>query len=123
MTTDVADEFVYKPRLYKALYGIYYATEGFATTGILTFLPFYLTDYLLFADGLAGILLAIAAIPGYVKIIYGIVSDSYPIGRFGHRRGYVLISIPLVLIGWKDWPKIHALLHLGGRGTVTLGSS
>jgi MFS family permease len=100
MTSDLLDAFVYKPKLYKALYGIYYATEGFATTGILTFLPFYLTDYLLFSEGFAAIMLAIAAIPGYVKIIYGIVSDAYPIGRFGHRRGYVLVSIPLVLVGW-----------------------
>jgi MFS family permease len=100
MVMDSTEEFVYKPRLYKALYGIYYATEGFATTGILSFLPYYLTDYLLFTEGFAGILLAIAAIPGYVKIIYGVISDSYPVSKFGHRRGYVLISIPLVLGAW-----------------------
>ena len=100
MVMETPEEFVYKPKLYKALYGIYYATEGFATTGILTFLPFYLTDYLSFTEALAGILLATAAIPGYVKIIYGLVSDSYPVGRFGHRRGYVLISIPLILGAW-----------------------
>jgi MFS family permease len=100
MAIDSMEGFVYKPKLYKALYGIYYATEGFATTGILSFLPYYLTDYLFFTEGFAGIMLAIAAIPGYVKIIYGVVSDSYPIGKYGHRRGYVLISIPLIIGAW-----------------------
>jgi ACS family glucarate transporter-like MFS transporter len=104
MTTDWDDEFVYRPKLYKALYGIYYATEGFATSGILMFLIDYLRINLLITGLYAGIILAITAIPGYIKVVYGLISDSNPIGRFGYRRGYVLVSIPLILGGWLLFP-------------------
>lgn len=97
-------EFLYQPGRFKGLYAFYYATQGFATTGILMFLPIYLRDVILFDELLVGLILAFGAIPGYLKVIYGYASDSMPIGRFGHRRPYVLISIPLIIVGWLLLP-------------------
>jgi PAT family beta-lactamase induction signal transducer AmpG len=96
--------FVYKTRLNKGLYAFYYATEGFATTGILTFLPLYVRNYLSIPEDILGILLAIAAIPAFIKVVYGLVSDSRPIGGMGHRRPYVLMSIPMTIGAWLLFP-------------------
>ncbi len=115
-------DYEYKPRLFKGLYGFYYATEGFATTGILMFLPLFLRDVILFDELLVGVILALGAIPGYLKIVYGLASDSKPIGRWGHRRPYVLISIPLIIGGWLLLPfATEALLFIAIIFITTLG--
>jgi PAT family beta-lactamase induction signal transducer AmpG len=98
------EPFVYRKRLNKTLYAFYYATEGFATTGILTFLPLYIRNYLFIPEEVLGILLAIAAIPAFIKVVYGLISDSRPIGGMGHRRPYVLISIPMTIGAWLLFP-------------------
>ncbi|MFW9920748.1 MAG: hypothetical protein ACFFED_14180, partial [Candidatus Thorarchaeota archaeon] len=71
MEVTSATDFEYRPKLFKGLYGFYYATEGFATTGILMFLPLYLRDIILFDELLVGLILALGAIPGYLKVFYG----------------------------------------------------
>ncbi len=47
---------------------------------------------------------ALAMIPWYVKIIYGIISDAVPIGRFGRRRPYIAAGALLSLLGWVLLP-------------------
>jgi len=115
-------EFVYRPRLFKGLYGLFYATEGFATTGILMFLPVYMADILLWPELTIGILLAIGAIPGYLKVVYGFASDSKAIGGLGNRRPYVLISLPLIVGGWFILPfATEAILFTAVVFITTLG--
>ncbi|MDF1540643.1 MAG: MFS transporter [Candidatus Thorarchaeota archaeon] len=122
MSLENPTDFEYKPRLYKALYALFYATEGFATTGILLFLPVYMADQLLFDEITIGVLLAIGAIPGYLKVVYGFASDSKSLGRFGYRRGYVLISIPLIVGGWLILPfALDAILFTTVVFITTLG--
>jgi len=101
---EIQGEFTYHPRLFKGLYGFYYATEGFSTTGILMFLPLFLRDVILFPELLVGLIMAVGAIPSYLKVVYGLASDSKAIGRWGHRKPYVLISIPLIILCWLFLP-------------------
>ncbi len=122
MTLDSSSNFVYRPRLFKGLYAFYYATEGFATTGILMFLPLFLRDIILFDELLVGLILALGAIPGYLKVFYGFASDSKPLGGLGHRRPYVLISIPLIIVGWLLLPfATEALFFITIIFITTLG--
>ncbi|MGY5857764.1 MAG: MFS transporter [Candidatus Thorarchaeota archaeon] len=104
MAIESETDFVYRPRLFKGLYALFYATEGFATTGILMFLPTYMADVLYWPELTIGIILAVGAIPGYLKVVYGFASDSKSIGGMGNRRPYVLLSIPLLVGGWFILP-------------------
>ncbi|MHA1928629.1 MAG: MFS transporter [Candidatus Thorarchaeota archaeon] len=104
MAVEATPEYKERPRKNKALYGIYYATEGFAAGGIIMFLSDYLINVLGYPSYYAGILLAIGLSPSYFKIVYGLLSDSRSIGNMGNRRPYVLISIPLIIIGWLLFP-------------------
>ncbi|MHA1907202.1 MAG: MFS transporter [Candidatus Thorarchaeota archaeon] len=122
MTLANDQEFVYQPKLFKGLYGLYYATEGFASTGILMFLPVYMADILLWPELTIGLLLAIGAIPGYLKVVYGFASDSKAMGRFGKRRSFVLIAIPLIIGGWFILPfATEAILFTSVVFVTTLG--
>jgi DHA2 family methylenomycin A resistance protein-like MFS transporter len=86
------------------------------------FLPLYLLNDLLFPEQLIGVVLAIGAAPGYVKILYGFLSDSRQIGNYGYRRGYVLISIPLIVGGWLILPfAVDAVLFTTVLFITTLG--
>ncbi|MHA1928557.1 MAG: MFS transporter [Candidatus Thorarchaeota archaeon] len=122
MELESDTEFVYRPRLFKGLYALFYATEGFATTGILMFLPIYMADVLLWPELTIGILLAVGAIPSYLKVVYGFASDSKSIGGMGNRRPYVLISLPLIVGGWFILPfATDAILFTAVILITTLG--
>lgn len=104
MEVGLHQDYESSPRRNKGLFGFYYATEGFAAGGIAMFLSQYLIEILGFSSDYAGILLAIGLSPSYLKIAYGLLSDSVSIGNLGYRRPYVLLSIPLIIGGWLLFP-------------------
>jgi MFS family permease len=71
----------------------------------------------------------IMMIPWLIKIVFGILSDTVKVGKFGRRKPYILIAGLLGLIGWGLMPfytEPHWSIMLVGMlvtGSVALGDT
>ncbi len=89
-------------RVYFSMFLFYYIVEG-SNNGLLSiFVPFFLIK-----SELPGInepfiltLATFTAIPFTIKIIWGVISDRFPIGRLGRRRPYISAFIILCGACW-----------------------
>jgi len=93
-------ESAWKPSLYYTIYGLFYFAQGLAMTAGPLWIPVYLREVFNLSPAVVTSTWALAMMPWYVKIIYGIISDAAPIGRFGRRRPYIAIGALLSLGGW-----------------------
>ncbi|MCE7735576.1 MAG: folate/biopterin family MFS transporter [Candidatus Heimdallarchaeota archaeon] len=79
----------------------FYLGEGYSLGTLLLVVPLYVTRVFDVDTSTAGIATAFAGIPWLIKILYGLITDKYPIGKYGRRKPYLLIiailSIPLWL--------------------------
>lgn len=77
----------------KLFYG--FGNLGYSVIGqtVSNFFMFFATSVLGISGTLVGIAVAISTIwDGLSDTIIGYISDKYPIGKFGHRNGYMLIA-------------------------------
>lgn len=77
----------------KLFYG--FGNLGYSVIGqtVSNFFMFFATSVLGVSGTLVGIAVAISTIwDGLSDTIIGYISDKYPIGKFGHRNGYMLIA-------------------------------
>ena len=102
METSIAEprETAWKPSLYYTMYGLFYFAQGVAMTVGPLWIPVYLREVFHLSPAVVTSTWALAMMPWFVKIIYGIISDAVPIGRFGRRRPYIAIGALLSLAGW-----------------------
>jgi PAT family beta-lactamase induction signal transducer AmpG len=99
-------ELAWKPRLYYTMYGLFYFAQGLAMTAGPLWIPVYLREVFNLSPAVVTSTWALAMLPWYVKIIYGIMSDAVPIGRFGRRRPYIAAGALLSLLGWVLLPML-----------------
>lgn len=97
-------ETAWKPSLYYAIYGLFYFAQGLAMTVGPFWVPVYLREVFHLSPAVVTSTWALAMMPWYAKIIYGIISDAVPIGKFGRRRPYIAIGALLSLVGWVLLP-------------------
>ena len=84
---------------YLGIQSIFYFAQGAAFTGVIL-IPVFLQNQLgLTAEDAIGAQ-SMIMIPWYIKIIFGLTSDNYPIGRFGRRKPYILIAGIMGVVGW-----------------------
>jgi len=89
-------------RRYFATFLFYYIVEG-SNNGLFSiFVPVFLIK-----SGLPGVnepfiltLATFTAIPFTIKIIWGVISDRFPIGHLGRRRPYISIFIIICGVSW-----------------------
>jgi PAT family beta-lactamase induction signal transducer AmpG len=104
MSIAESRETAWKPSLYYTIYGLFYFAQGLAMTAGPLWIPVYLREVFHLSPAVVTSTWALAMLPWYVKIIYGILSDAVPIGRFGRRRPYIAIGALLSLVGWALLP-------------------
>jgi len=72
---------------------------------------------------------AVMMIPWLIKIVFGILSDTVKIGKFGRRKPYILIAGVIGVIGWTTLPLYSAphwsIIFVGMlvTGSVALGDT
>ncbi len=88
-------------KAYFSMFLFYYVVEG-SNNGLLSvFVPLYLIKSLPGID--EGFILTLATfvtIPFTIKIIWGAISDRFPIGHLGRRRPYISVFIILCGVCW-----------------------
>ncbi|MHA1110367.1 MAG: MFS transporter [Promethearchaeota archaeon] len=82
---------------------LFYFAQGAAFAAILLIAPF-LEDTLGYTSDQALTLQSVMMIPWLIKIIFGILSDTVKIGKFGRRKPYILIASVIGIIGWSTLP-------------------
>ncbi|MHA1717938.1 MAG: MFS transporter [Promethearchaeota archaeon] len=84
---------------YLVIQGIFYFAQGGAFAAIMMMVVF-LQDHLgvesVKAIGYQSLIMS----PWYIKIIFGFISDKFPIKNFGKRRPYILLAGIFGLVGW-----------------------
>lgn len=86
---------------YMLIIGYFYFGQGYSLASMVLLLPLYMKDELEIGNYSRSILVsAIIIFPWYIKVIFGIVTDNYPIGRFGRRKPYLVISAVFSIFGW-----------------------
>ncbi len=79
------------------MFGLLYFTQGTVLGYFLSVNALYFRD-----NGLSGLDLGIfgtiAMIPFVIKILYGMLSDRYPLFGMGHRKPYILIGLLVQII-------------------------
>ncbi|MEM4735043.1 MAG: MFS transporter [Candidatus Thorarchaeota archaeon] len=83
---------------YLVIQGLFYFAQGIAM-GALFFLTAFL-DYLSIDPFGRIVIQAVIWAPWYLKVIFGIVSDSVPIRHMGRRKPYIFLAGVLGAIGW-----------------------
>ena len=86
---------------YLVIQGMFYFAQGVAFAALLL-LPVIMSDYLdnPTSPEQAITYQSLIMIPWYIKLLYGLLSDNVPFGKFGRRRPYILIAGLLGVVGW-----------------------
>ncbi len=107
---------------------LFYFSQGAAFAAILVIAPF-LEDKLLYTPTEALRLQSLMMIPWFIKILFGILSDTVKFGKFGRRKPYILIAGIIGIAGWSTLPLYtvqHWTVVLVGMlvtGSVALGDT
>ena len=86
---------------YFFIIGYFYFGQGYALASLALFLPLYIKDELGVGNYTQSIAISSIIIsPWYFKILFGILSDNFPIGQFGRRKPYFVIATLFSVQGW-----------------------
>ncbi len=123
MSTEIPSQYSVWRDGYLGIQGLFYFAQGVAM-GALFFLTAFL-DYLLLSPFERIVVQAIIWFPWYVKIIFGILSDNFPIKKYGRRKPYIFAAGVLGLIGWITLPlhTIYSAVLLVSGILASLGTS
>ena len=107
---------------------LFYFSQGAAFAAILLIAPF-LEDTLGYAQTDALRLQSVMMIPWFIKILFGILSDTVKIGKFGRRKPYILLAGIIGIIGWSTMPLYTTqhwsvvIIGMFVTGSVALGDT
>jgi MFS family permease len=108
---------------YLSIFGIFYLGQGYSLGSLVLLLPLYMFEELEVATpGKSAVIAAVILIPWYVKILFGIVSDNFNVGKFGRRKPYLVIATLISAFGWLILPipsEVNFLFILAGFGIST----
>ncbi|MHA2503325.1 MAG: MFS transporter [Candidatus Kariarchaeaceae archaeon] len=85
---------------YLVLIGFFYAGQGYALGSMVLLLPLYILNEL--DIGVRSEAVAISALiifPWYIKFVFGIISDYFPIRNY-RRKPYLIVATLFSLLGW-----------------------
>ena len=118
---DINLEGKYWKEWYLVIQGFFYFVQGGAFAAIMMMVVF-LQDQLGVESTDAIKYQSLIMLPWFIKIIFGFVSDKFPIRNFGKRRPYILLAGIFGLIGWftfanftvfSEWVIITGILTAG----------
>jgi len=78
----------------------FYLGEGYSLGTLLLVVPLYVTRVFAVDTSTASLATAFAGVPWLIKIVYGLFTDKFPIGKFGRRKPYLLIIAVLSIPSW-----------------------
>ena len=88
----------WKP-IFPIIQAFFYFGEGYSLFTLQLIVPLYVLNVVKLGTDKAALATAFAGIPWLIKILYGLISDKFPIGKFGRRKPYLLLigvfAIPL----------------------------
>ncbi|TFH30717.1 MAG: hypothetical protein E4G98_01525 [Promethearchaeota archaeon] len=84
---------------YLVIQGVFYFVQGGAFAAIMMMVVF-LQDQLGVESTKAIGYQSLILLPWYIKIVFGFVSDKYPIKNLGKRHPYIFLAGIFGLIGW-----------------------
>ncbi|OLS23439.1 MAG: Folate-biopterin transporter [Candidatus Heimdallarchaeota archaeon LC_2] len=108
---------------YMLVIGYFYFGQGYSLASMVLLLPLYMKDELEIGSYSRSIVIsAIIIFPWYFKVVFGIITDNYPIGKYGRRKPYLIISTLFSIIGWLTLGihnSVNALFILSGISLAT----
>jgi MFS family permease len=91
---------------YLLIQGVFYFAQGVAM-GALFFLTAFL-DYLSVGPFQRIVVQAVIWLPWYLKIVFGVLSDNFPLAGYGRRKPYIFMAGLFGVIGWVTLP-LHSV--------------
>ena len=86
---------------YMIIMSIFYAGQGFALGSLTLLLPLYINNDLNVGSYASAVIISTIIItPWFIKFVFGLLTDNYPIGRLGRRKPYLIIATLISAIGW-----------------------
>ena len=86
---------------YMIIMSIFYAGQGFALGSLTLLLPLYINNDLNVGSYASAVIISTIIItPWFIKFVFGLLTDNYPIGRLGRRKPYLIIATVISAIGW-----------------------
>lgn len=86
---------------YMLVMSIFYTGQGFSLGSLTLLLPLYINNDLNVGSYAAAVIISTIIItPWFIKFVFGLMTDNYPIGRFGRRKPYLIIATLISAIGW-----------------------
>ena len=86
---------------YMLVMSIFYGGQGFSLGSLTLLLPLYINNDLNVGSYAAAVIISTIIItPWFIKFFFGLLTDNYPIGRFGRRKPYLIIATIFSAIGW-----------------------
>ncbi len=108
---------------YMLIIGYFYFGQGYSLASMVLLLPLYMKDELEIGNYSRSVLIsAIIIFPWYIKVVFGVITDNYPIGKFGRRKPYLIISTIFSMIGWLTLglhDSVNILFVLSGVSLAT----
>lgn len=94
----------YTPSQFKSwfmsIFSIFYLGQGYSLGSLVLLLPLYIRNEMGKSYTEAVTISTLIITPWFVKFLFGLISDNYPIGKFGRRKPYLIIATVFSAIGW-----------------------
>ncbi|MDH5644869.1 MAG: MFS transporter [Candidatus Heimdallarchaeota archaeon] len=84
-----------------SIFSLFYLGQGYSLASLALLLPLYILNELgarTYAESYT--ISAIMLFPWYIKIVFGLISDNFPISKFGRRKPYLMIATLFSAFGW-----------------------
>ncbi|MHA2274743.1 MAG: MFS transporter, partial [Candidatus Kariarchaeaceae archaeon] len=86
---------------YMGIIGYFYFGQGYSLASMVLLLPLYIRSDLEAGNYTKSVVYSVIIIfPWYVKVIFGLITDNYTIGRYGRRKPYLIIATIFSIFGW-----------------------
>lgn len=105
--------------------GFFYLSQGYSLGSLVLLLPLYISGVLEESYSKAVGISTIIIIPWYIKFIFGILSDNYPILGLGRRKPYLILATVFLVLGWLTIgnQEIVNILFLLSGFSLAIGSA
>ncbi|MCY3410232.1 MAG: MFS transporter [Candidatus Heimdallarchaeota archaeon] len=97
---------------YLVIMAFFYLGQGYSLGSMVLLLPLYIKNEFVMSYAKATAISTTIVSPWYVKFIFGMITDNYPIRNFGRRKPFLIIATAFSAYGW---------LTIGIHSAATLG--